>query len=268
MANNHWLPAVNIFATWLVSSGRLLKLRVNEFPREAVVSGRANLMNRCPECYHVYDNSERFCETDGQLLLADPTVTALEDENASPNPNTVHSNRDYWLTGIVGVMVGILFCAGAYAAHSIWSIEDPKDQEAPNYASQTGQPIQSMRAAPARIPEAEPESIEEASPDPEAEGSADVRPESSAAQDNETVAARLNQGPVSTGQRIEDSGDGAGVRTIIQMTDGTAVEVDAAWEDGQGVWYRRGGLVAFVDSRRVKAITARADPKPSTASSQ
>lgn len=203
---------------------------------------------------------------DGQLLLADPALSPVEDESALPEPVAARSNRDYWLTGIIGVMVGIVFCAAAYAAVSIWSLGAPEDQEAPNYATQTGQPVQSVRAAPARIPEAEPEPTEEASP--EAEGSAEVPPGSSATQDKETVAARLNEGPVSTGQRVKDSGDGAGVRTIIQMTDGSAVEVDAAWEDGQGIWYRRGGLVAFVDSRRVKAITGRADPKPSPASSK
>jgi hypothetical protein len=52
------------------------------------------------------------------------------------------------------------------------------------------------------------------------------------------------------------------------MNDGTTVEVDAAWEDGQGVWYRRGGMVAFVDSQRVKAIIGRAVPKPIAVSSR
>ncbi|MDQ5843970.1 MAG: hypothetical protein M3539_01575, partial [Acidobacteriota bacterium] len=184
-------------------------------------------MKRCPDCYDIYDDSERFCETDGELLLADPTLSVVKDESLQPNPVAVHSNRDYWLTGIVGLMVGILVCAGAYAVLSIRSIEGLENQQAPNYATQTGQPVQSVRTAGGRDPAAESEAVEEASPEPEAEGPADVQPEPSAAQD-ETLAARLNQGPVSTGQRVKDSGagDGTGVRTIIQMTDGSAVEVD------------------------------------------
>jgi hypothetical protein len=51
------------------------------------------------------------------------------------------------------------------------------------------------------------------------------------------------------------------VKTIIEMQDGSSVEVDAAWKDNQGVWYRQGSLVSFVDGARVKAITARAEPK-------
>jgi hypothetical protein len=39
------------------------------------------------------------------------------------------------------------------------------------------------------------------------------------------------------------------------MTDGSTLDVDAAWKDNQGIWYRRSGLVSFVDSSRVKAIT-------------
>jgi hypothetical protein len=56
------------------------------------------------------------------------------------------------------------------------------------------------------------------------------------------------------------------VKTIIEMQDGSILEVDAAWKDAQGVWYRRGGLVSFVESPRVKTITARAEPATPAAS--
>jgi hypothetical protein len=45
------------------------------------------------------------------------------------------------------------------------------------------------------------------------------------------------------------------------MNDGSTLDVEAAWEDKQGIWYRRSGLVSFVDSSRVKAITARRGTK-------
>ena len=65
----------------------------------------------------------------------------------------------------------------------------------------------------------------------------------------------------------EEKGERVGDKTIIQMNDGTSVEVDAAWSDRQGIWYRRGGLVSFVESNRVKAIRAREEPKPAAVSS-
>jgi Zn-finger nucleic acid-binding protein len=40
----------------------------------------------------------------------------------------------------------------------------------------------------------------------------------------------------------------------LRMKDGTVVEVDEAWEDTQGVWYRRGGVTHLVDRARVRKI--------------
>jgi Zn-finger nucleic acid-binding protein len=40
----------------------------------------------------------------------------------------------------------------------------------------------------------------------------------------------------------------------LRLTDGTVVEVDAAWEDAQGIWYRRGGVTHLVERVRVRAI--------------
>jgi hypothetical protein len=45
-----------------------------------------------------------------------------------------------------------------------------------------------------------------------------------------------------------------GERAIIKMKDGSTVEADAAWEDAQGIWFRRSGLVSFVEKSRVEAI--------------
>ncbi|MGI8565790.1 MAG: lytic transglycosylase domain-containing protein [Pyrinomonadaceae bacterium] len=40
----------------------------------------------------------------------------------------------------------------------------------------------------------------------------------------------------------------------LRLMDGTAVEVDEAWEDAQGIWYRRGGVTYSIDRSRVKKI--------------
>ena len=40
----------------------------------------------------------------------------------------------------------------------------------------------------------------------------------------------------------------------LRMIDGTIVEVDEAWEDAQGVWFRRNGVTQFVERTRVKKI--------------
>ena len=40
----------------------------------------------------------------------------------------------------------------------------------------------------------------------------------------------------------------------LLLADGTALEVDEAWDDAEGVWYRRGGVTNFIERRRVRKI--------------
>jgi hypothetical protein len=227
-------------------------------------------MKRCPRCYETYDGSEKFCELDGQPLLADPAISMPAASNAGlsemslPKAEVSQSaqQREVWFVGTAGVVLGIVVCVAGYLAFGLWNDDSGfKDPSAPAFAAQTRDSIPASRPQPPRsepilAPEEtatlEPEASPEPSPVPTEESNA--------------VAAPLNPGPVSTGQRKKDTDEK--VQTIIQMNDGTSVEVDAAWEDGQGVWYRRGGMVAFVESQRVKAITGRAAQKPSSGSTQ
>jgi Zn-finger nucleic acid-binding protein len=40
----------------------------------------------------------------------------------------------------------------------------------------------------------------------------------------------------------------------LRLADGTTMEVDEAWEDAQGVWYRRGGVTHLVERSRVREV--------------
>lgn len=229
-------------------------------------------MKRCPECYEAYDDSERFCELDGQALLAEPTLAAPRVDNSPSGfvPPQIHpgestSQREAWFIGTAGVVLGVVICVGGYVAYITWTADSGfKEPSAPAFTSQSQEPSQPSRQPAPRAdmtPAVEEMAATEPEPSPEP-------PAAPPAEDKNAVAARLNQGPVSTGQRKKDADESSAVQTIIQMNDGTAVEVDAAWEDGQGVWYRRGGMVAFVESQRVKAITGRAAQKPVSGSTQ
>jgi Zn-finger nucleic acid-binding protein len=50
----------------------------------------------------------------------------------------------------------------------------------------------------------------------------------------------------------------------LRLSDGTTMEVDEAWEDAQGVWYRRGGVTYLVERSRVREVvkSARAGEAP------
>jgi soluble lytic murein transglycosylase-like protein len=40
----------------------------------------------------------------------------------------------------------------------------------------------------------------------------------------------------------------------VRLTNGMTIEVDDAWEDAQGIWYRRGGITNLIPRESVKAI--------------
>jgi soluble lytic murein transglycosylase-like protein len=54
----------------------------------------------------------------------------------------------------------------------------------------------------------------------------------------------------------------------LLMVDGTTLEVDEAWDDAEGVWYRRGGVTNFVERARVKTIERKGVEKEAAKSRQ
>jgi len=74
----------------------------------------------------------------------------------------------------------------------------------------------------------------------------------------ESARVALSSSPVSTG------GDEKTRRgqVTIRLTNGTTIEADEVWETGEGIWYRRRGVVTLLERDQVKAIE-----KPSPASS-
>lgn len=205
-------------------------------------------MKRCPECYHVYNDDEKFCESDGHELLADPAVAPKPEVVASTSP----SSANWWPAAIVGVVIGIVFGAGIFAAGFMFSTSEANERQAttaapevhekalPNHAIATSSPVHA----------AEPEP----SPSADEEQQAETQPSPAGNTENKPAPVQLNQGPISTGEKTSNEAQAKG-QTVIEMTDGSTLDVDAAWEDKQGIWYRRSGLVSFVDSSRVKAIT-------------
>ena len=212
-------------------------------------------MKRCPECYEVYDEDVKFCETDGHELLADPAY--------SPKPEVVVVNRaaergSWWPAASFGVLIGIIVGAGVFAVAMLVSTPEPKDAPARTQATEVRDSALPNRAVAKSNSAPTPEP--ELSPSPE--GSEEAEPEASPPTNTETATnAQLNQGPISTGQKTSSADPDSAAQTVIEMNDGSTLDVEAAWEDKQGIWYRRSGLVSFVDSSRVKAITSRKGTK-------
>ena len=207
-------------------------------------------MKRCPQCYELHDNSNRFCERDGHELLTDPSYAP---ETVVPILAT-GAQRQWLPAAAFGVLIGLIVGAGIFLPISLLSRSAPPEPQAQRQASELPTKALPNRIATASNTAPTPAAEESPSPDSEA---AEATPSPAATTDNKTVAVQLNQGPISTGQKTKPSESEGGVQTVIEMTDGSTLDVDAAWEDKQGIWYRRSGLVSFVESSRVKAITAR-----------
>lgn len=221
-------------------------------------------MKRCPQCFEIYSDRERFCELDGQRLLTNPTVKDIEDHLPQ---ESIPRGPGAWLSIVVGAVIGSSLSALIFSVFLLTG-NPPKEAQPPipTHLSEGANGVRPIKTISAANSEPIATAEETVSPDAGSEASPDPQPVVTAV--DQSQVAHLNRGPISTGQELKHMGDNDATQTVIQLTDGTTLEVDAAWEDKQGVWYRRGGLVSFVESGRVRSITARAESKPSVASKQ
>lgn len=199
-------------------------------------------MKLCPQCEEQFDDRQAFCDQDGSALIdeTDMVRKALNQAQAKSSSNV-------WITGTIGGFIGVIICVLLYGAFLAGNSNESEDGPSSRTSQvQPAPPTRTQFAAPAPqttpVPEEEPSPEEEASPSPSpAETTTAPAP----------APPPLNTGPIATGTKQAREGE----KAIIKMKDGSSVEADAAWEDSQGIWYRRSGLVSFVEKSRVEAIT-------------
>jgi hypothetical protein len=206
-------------------------------------------MKQCPACNETFEDNDAFCDLDGVALI-DPTDALRDSLTTYATP--LQGSSSAWVTGTIGGFIGILISVLLYALFLMPGNRrdlDTKQSRASQSRGMTDPRSNRVAVAPTPLtvaPAPSPSSEDvaaTASPNPTQTPA--VPPSAS------TATAALNRGPIATGSRQSTEGD----RAIIRMTDGSSVEADAAWEDSQGVWYRRSGLVSFVERDRVDTIT-------------
>ena len=201
-------------------------------------------MKQCPECNERFDDHKVFCDMDGAELIdqTDSLRAALSNANVPSS-----GNSSVWVTGAIGGLIGVIICVLLYMLFLLPGRQTDLEQD--RRAAQAKEPIAVQPSRVALVPANNQISATETpSPSP-AEEAASPSPAAPAAT---PPPAALNNGPIATGTTRDLAG---GDHAIIKMKDGSTVEADAAWEDAQGVWYRRSGLVSFVEKSRVEAIT-------------
>lgn len=207
-------------------------------------------MKYCPQCQEQFGDELSFCDIDGSPLVdhIGSVRGGLREGSDSRGPGNRISSTPIYVTALIGTLIGIVLWAVflAFFRPAVNSVESPTlNRENDSARTAAPAPLKQIAAAPLTAPS--PTAEESASPE-ETEASTDTAP----ATTPETLPkTAVNQGPISTGAtRVTEE------RTLITMKDGSSIEADAAWEDADGFWYRRGGLVSFVDSSKVAKLSA------------
>lgn len=257
-------------------------------------------MKRCPRCASSFPDTVHFCEFDGARLIADylgsdpdlaeplaeqtpqTGTSAGEDQldeeyldsnpdlsvpREEPIPQTETTAVGYQLPSypraaqpqrnsqmlsliiLAGVVVAVCIGVILFIVYQRMTNEAPaqNSNESPNVAL-TQQPVP-------LLPE-RPSPSDSASPSPELSPS--PSPIASPAAQAESTRGALSSSVVSTGGN-EKTRRGP---VTIQLTNGTSIEADEAWETGEGIWYRRLGVVSLLERDQVKAIE-KPSPTPS-----
>jgi len=203
-------------------------------------------MKQCPVCKETFDDQKAFCDMDGAELVDQTDSLRAALSQASPGSSAAASA---WVTGTIGGLIGIIICVLLYMLFL-----GPGRQKALEDERRANENRETTTIKPSQVALVPTNAVHAPSPTPEETASPAEAPSPSPAAPAPAATAppaALNNGPIATGTKEEARGEHA----IIKMKDGSIVEADAAWEDAQGVWFRRSGLVSFVEKSRVEAIT-------------
>ncbi len=211
-------------------------------------------MKQCPECNEVFDNLKAFCDLDGSVL-----EKVTDSPRAVGQTNAPAAAGSVWVTGVIGGLIGIIVCVLLYIAFLAPNRDTAQQDHRDNQNTETAPPKSNQVAVVPRtqVPAETASPVESETP-ADAQASPAASPAAAAAT---PTPAPLNDGPIAVGGKYRSTGE----RAIIKMKDGSSLEADAAWEDAQGIWFRRSGVVSFLDKSRVEAITEPPQKRPAAA---
>ena len=223
-------------------------------------------MKRCPECDSFFPDVDQFCELDGTPLVTDDSDSGAvvrdrtEQKVNKGTPSAVgeaaRESDGSWKTMAIVAVAGVAIGVALFLIYYAMTREAPRESsnESPSNSSIMQQQGPLLPSLPSPVASASPSA--ESSPSPSA------RPSPSAQADSARVES--SSSPVSTGG---DEKTGRGPITI-RLTNGTSVEADEVWKTGEGIWYRRRGVLTLLDPKQVKAIEQAAAPTPQPSTSQ
>ena len=205
-------------------------------------------MKRCPDCDSLFPDTEQFCELDGTPLVG-VDVAPVDRTVGAPR---VDSNRALLPIGVVtGVLLGVLLSLIYFAMSRQPAQENSNSTSSSSSARQQEflqpqQPASHAAATPSVEPSVEPSPSPTETPLPQSPTHFEL-----SSSDPTAGGARRPSNPV-----------------VITLNTGATIEADEAWQTGEGIWYRKHGVVSLLDPKNVKAVEkATAEPQPSATKS-
>jgi hypothetical protein len=205
-------------------------------------------LKRCPDCDSLFPDTEQFCELDGTPLVG-VDVAPVDRTVGAPR---VDSNRALLPIGVVtGVLLGVLLSLIYFA------MSRQPAQENSNSTSSSSSARQQEFLQPQQ-----PASHAAATPSVEASVEPSPSPTEAPSPQSPTHFELSSSDPTAGGARRPSN------PVVITLNTGATIEADEAWQTGEGIWYRKHGVVSLLDPKNVKAVEkATAEPQPSATKS-
>ena len=201
-------------------------------------------MKRCPECNSLFPDAEHFCELDGATL-----VTAEPSAGVAPQPKSSQSLLP--VAVVMGILLGVVLSL-LYFAMSRQTTQENSNTIGSSSSARSQEVVQPLQRAPAASPSVE----------------ASVEPSASPSVESPSPQSSPAQLELSSSDPISTAG-AKGIPVVIRLNNGLTIEADEAWQTGEGIWYRKHGIVTLLDPKNVKAVerVSPAAPQPSAATS-
>jgi len=234
-------------------------------------------MKLCPQCDFIYEDDQSVCDMDGNELVSNPATIVTEQAFTTPVSATpvmvpdvlpVESAGKRWrnfalLT--IFVLATLIIVVYLARANQLRSLRAPQGSASSTARSAGDIPPQSTAGdtngqtpssdlVSRQTPSADT-SLSEPSPEQSSELSSvetdQTTVSSSSSTAKESLAhPRLTPGPVTAGA---PSGNSRGP-VIVRLNNGVTIRADEAWEKREGIWYRQGGVVTFLNRSQVRTI--------------
>jgi len=203
-------------------------------------------LKRCPECNSFFPDAEHFCELDGAVLIS---------AGAAPNPHSKSSRTLLPIGVLAGVLLGVLLSL-VYFAMSRQPTQENSNATSSSSSARQQEFLQPQQRTPLTTASPSPEPSAEPSPSPSIE---------TPSPQNSPHVELSRSSPISTAS----GANGRSNPVVITLDSGVTIEADDAWQTGEGIWYRKHGVVSLLDPKNVKTIqkVSPAEPQPSASGS-